>query len=216
MSAVDGLIIDEPYVSDILRGTKTWEMRSRTTHKRGRIALIRKGSGQIVGYADLIDVLQPLTSSNYSDFFEKHRVPEAVWKRGGFKWFTPWVLGNIEKLVNPIPYQHKSGAVTWVRLNVGQDEVDLVPATSDTLKIDVAINDSLSSPMDISAWRALVALSMAIFCAISAIVVVISVPLAVIGGIFNAKVFFTFLVGGGLCGGLAGLFDPSLEFQPSR
>ncbi|MBD8246954.1 ASCH domain-containing protein [Xanthomonas campestris] len=40
-----GLVIDEPWISLILSGQKTWEMRSRATSIRGRIALIKKGSG---------------------------------------------------------------------------------------------------------------------------------------------------------------------------
>jgi hypothetical protein len=39
-----GLVIDEPWISLIISGEKTWEMRSRNTVVRGRIALIRKGS----------------------------------------------------------------------------------------------------------------------------------------------------------------------------
>jgi hypothetical protein len=48
---VKGLVIDEPWVSLITAGKKTWEMRSRNTLVRGRIALIRKGSKTIVGVA---------------------------------------------------------------------------------------------------------------------------------------------------------------------
>lgn len=48
---MDALVIAEPWIGLILDGSKTWEMRSRATRKRGRIALIRKGSGQVVGVA---------------------------------------------------------------------------------------------------------------------------------------------------------------------
>ena len=41
---VKGLIIADPWIGYIISGTKTWEMRSRNTTIRGRIALIRKGS----------------------------------------------------------------------------------------------------------------------------------------------------------------------------
>ena len=50
-----GLIIDEPWISMILRGSKTWEMRKTITKIRGPIALIRKGSKQVVGTADLVE-----------------------------------------------------------------------------------------------------------------------------------------------------------------
>jgi ASCH domain-containing protein len=49
-----GLIIDEPWISLILQGEKIWEMRKTACHHRGRIALIRKGSGQVVGIAALL------------------------------------------------------------------------------------------------------------------------------------------------------------------
>jgi hypothetical protein len=49
---VKGLIIDEPWIGYIISGTKTWEMRSRNTVRRGRIALIQKGSKMVIGVAD--------------------------------------------------------------------------------------------------------------------------------------------------------------------
>jgi hypothetical protein len=39
-----GLIIREPWISLILSGKKTWEMRSKSCPQRGVIALILKGS----------------------------------------------------------------------------------------------------------------------------------------------------------------------------
>src|SRR5438876_7688725 len=52
---VKALIIDEPWISMIVSGQKTWEMRSRNTQVRGRIGLIRKGSKTVIGLADLVD-----------------------------------------------------------------------------------------------------------------------------------------------------------------
>ena len=42
-----GLIVDTPWIDDILKNLKPWEMRRGATDKRGPIALIRKGSKQI-------------------------------------------------------------------------------------------------------------------------------------------------------------------------
>jgi hypothetical protein len=39
-----GLIIRSSWVEMILAGKKTWEIRGRYTHVRGKIALIRAGS----------------------------------------------------------------------------------------------------------------------------------------------------------------------------
>jgi hypothetical protein len=54
-----GLIIDMPWIELILEGRKDWEMRTRATRPRGRIALIPKGSGAIYGLATLIEVKGP-------------------------------------------------------------------------------------------------------------------------------------------------------------
>lgn len=108
-----GLVIDEPWVSKIISGEKIWEMRSTGTAKRERIALIKKGSGTIVGIATVKDVLGPFSDSEISTTFAKHRVPfELIGK-----WRYAWVLDNVRSVATPVPYVHKSGAVTWVTLN---------------------------------------------------------------------------------------------------
>ena len=43
MTILSGLVIDEPWVSMITSGEKTWEMRPGNTPVRERIALVRKG-----------------------------------------------------------------------------------------------------------------------------------------------------------------------------
>ncbi len=53
MTVSKGLIIDSPHIERILSGAKTWEMRSSKTAQRGRIALIRKGSGLVVGTVEV-------------------------------------------------------------------------------------------------------------------------------------------------------------------
>lgn len=108
-----GLIIDEPWIEKILNGSKTWEMRSTKTSIRGPIALIKKGSGTIVGIANLHNCVTcdpeklPMGGayhgipSNMSYVFEK--------------WHIAWQLKDVER-VDPIPYEHKQGAVIWVKL----------------------------------------------------------------------------------------------------
>jgi hypothetical protein len=56
-----GLLIRDPYVSWILDGRKTWEIRGAATAIRGRIALIKAGSGTVVGTCELVDVIGPIT-----------------------------------------------------------------------------------------------------------------------------------------------------------
>ncbi|MEH2560154.1 hypothetical protein V1286_007683 [Bradyrhizobium algeriense] len=125
-----GLIIDEPWISLILAGEKIWEMRKTACHHRGRIALIRKGSGQVVGIANVVGSLAPLSSPlAYADAEPKHRIPpdrqDQAFVDG---WRTPWVLVNARPLTSPVPYKHPFGAVIWVNLDV--DVVGAVEAKS--------------------------------------------------------------------------------------
>src|SRR5438552_15192109 len=70
-----GLIIREPWISLILSRKKTWELRSRDTRVRGRIALIQKGSGTVVGVAELVGTLPKLSRSKLISNVKKHRNP---------------------------------------------------------------------------------------------------------------------------------------------
>jgi hypothetical protein len=54
-----GLIIRAPYVDWIVDGKKTWEIRGSATKVRGPLALIKGGSGTIVGTCTLSDVIAP-------------------------------------------------------------------------------------------------------------------------------------------------------------
>lgn len=123
-----GLIIDEPWIGLILSGKKTWEMRKTACHNRGRIALIRKGSGQVVGTADIIDSLPALNSaSEYAKAEPQHRIPLSRQPEAyADGWRTPWVLQNIRELAEPVSYKHPNGAVIWV--NLEDDVMDAVTA----------------------------------------------------------------------------------------
>jgi hypothetical protein len=116
--APSGLIIDEPWISMILNGEKTWEMRTTSTRKRGRIALIRKGSGQVVGTANLVESLGPLTRQQTLDSVDRHGVPADVIRTGSVdSWVYPWVLADVARLDPPVAYDHPPGAVIWVTLD---------------------------------------------------------------------------------------------------
>ena len=116
------LIIDTPWIDLILSGQKVWEMRSRVCSIRGRIGLIRKGSKQIFGFADLVDSLGPFTEHELRQRRDKHaitedRLPDDEWVAN---WNHAWVLENVEILAEPVGYNHPNGAVTWV--NIGEQE----------------------------------------------------------------------------------------------
>ncbi|ATQ67457.1 MULTISPECIES: ASCH domain-containing protein [Methylosinus] len=128
-----GLIVDEPWIGAILSGRKSWEMRSSRTTHRGRFALIRKGSGLVVGLADLIGCEPAIVSLEaYAAAEARHCIP-AERQKAAFegRWRIPWVLADVVSLARPVPYVHPRGAVTWVVL------ADDVAAT---------IADALSAP----------------------------------------------------------------------
>src|SRR5262249_9050094 len=56
-----GLVIRKEPLDKILAGTKTWEIRGKSTTLRGRIALIESKSGHVVGTCEVVDVVGPLT-----------------------------------------------------------------------------------------------------------------------------------------------------------
>jgi hypothetical protein len=119
MSSMKALIIDEPWIGLILRGQKTWEMRKTGCRHRGPIALIRKGSGQVIGTAEIIDSRPPLTGArSYTAAEPFHRVPRERQRQAFAQgWRTPWVLAKARPLAKPVPYRHPKGAMIWVNLD---------------------------------------------------------------------------------------------------
>lgn len=119
MVTVDkGLIIADPWVGYILEGRKTWEMRSRSTSIRGWFGLVRKGTGAVWGVARLVDCGMPLSPEEMIANHSRHLIPDSMIRSGEVaKWNTPWILADVRKLATPVPYAHKSGAVTWVALD---------------------------------------------------------------------------------------------------
>lgn len=112
-----GLVIDLPWIEKILRGEKAWEMRSTSVKRRGSFALIQKGTGCVVGVANLVDVKGPFTNDELQDHEHIHQVPPAMYRAPDYKWRIAWVLADVTRLKEPVPYKHKSGAVTWVELD---------------------------------------------------------------------------------------------------
>lgn len=113
-----GLIIASPWIEKILSGEKTWEIRGTNTGIRERIALIRKGSGLIVGTAILVESVGPLSFDDLRDSVDRHRVPRDQLRAvlGRYKRPHGWVFRNVTPLRPPVPYAHPSGAVKWVTL----------------------------------------------------------------------------------------------------
>ena len=112
------LIISEPWLGLILSGKKIWEMRKTACHHRGQIALIRKGSGQVVGTARISGSLRPLDNlDSYCAAEPTHCIPlDRQAQAFGNGWRTPWVIENAHPLTRPVRYAHSPGAVIWVNL----------------------------------------------------------------------------------------------------
>jgi hypothetical protein len=146
--ALKGLVIDQPWIGKILNGEKTWEMRSRGTAVRGPVALIEKGTGTVVGLASIVDSLPALAPGQMQSHFARHRIPEAMVRQEGFRWFTPWVLADVRRLQTPVSYQHPRGAVTWVNLSPA-DEAAVLRAAGPP---HAAHGQSAPKPAVPSAW----------------------------------------------------------------
>jgi len=91
MKTLSAIPIRTPYIEQILSGDKTEEYRTKNTKKRELIALIKAGSGLVVGTA----------------------VISAVHEENGY---YAWELTDVVKFKKPVPYTHPPGAVTWVTL----------------------------------------------------------------------------------------------------
>lgn len=111
------LIIRSRWLDLILSGHKTWEMRSRHTTIRGRIGLVRAGSGQVVATAELVDCLPPLDAQQMRQTEAMHGIPDVLIDTVvADGWTMPWVLRDIRVLAIPQPYVHRLGAVVWVEV----------------------------------------------------------------------------------------------------
>lgn len=118
-----GLIIDTPAIDRILSGKKTWEMRSSHTKVRGVIALIRKGSGTVVGTIELVDSRGPFTPAEMLQNQQYHQITtDRLADPKVAKWNHAWVLKDVKALNKPVPYRHPSGAVKWVTLDASTSQ----------------------------------------------------------------------------------------------
>jgi len=114
-----GLMSKSPHVENILAGKKTWDIRGSNTKIRGEIALIKSGSGTVVGTCEVVDVIGPLEFSELEPNIDKHCVSEDQLERvfGKYKKLYAWVLGNAVALPSPVDYSHPNGAIIWVNLD---------------------------------------------------------------------------------------------------
>lgn len=113
-----GLMVRDPYASQILDGEKVWEIRGRATQVRGPVVIVKSGTGRAFGVVNLVRVLGPL---DRDDLIEAHELPlserEEVARDGmPYPKTYAYVFSSPKWFERPISYRHPSGAVTWVRL----------------------------------------------------------------------------------------------------
>lgn len=106
-----GLIIREPWCSKILNKEKTWEIRGSRTEKRGRIHIIKSGSGLIVGECTLTDCIQT-PAEQFFNQEDKHCIPTGT--PIPYRKIYAWILEDAVRYKYPISYKHPQGAVIWV------------------------------------------------------------------------------------------------------
>lgn len=135
------LVVDEPWISLILAGEKTWEMRSTHTNVRGRIALIRKGSGTVVGLADVTDSIGPFDEIAWRAHHARHRIPVEQYPETA-RWNIAWQLENVRPLAKPVPYTHPNGAVIWI--NLSEQEAASLQAAA--VQVQVPVPQAIEVP----------------------------------------------------------------------
>ncbi|TGB02913.1 ASCH domain-containing protein [Halobacillus salinus] len=110
-----GLLIKSPWIDLILNARKTWEIRGSNTKKRGKIALIKSGSGMVFGEVNIKDSKE-LSLEEYQVSREFHGIDSEYSSELPYKKTYAWVLEEPKLYEEPIPYKHPMGAVIWVDL----------------------------------------------------------------------------------------------------
>jgi hypothetical protein len=114
--SMKGLIIKEPWIDLILDGKKPWEIRGSNTKIRGKICLIKSGSGLIVGECEIVNS-KLVSHESLIQNQDKHCIDIKHWSQIPYRKPHAWVMQNPVRYKEPIPYKHPQGAVIWVNLD---------------------------------------------------------------------------------------------------
>jgi hypothetical protein len=112
-----GLVVAPPWARLIVQGDKTWELRKQSVSLRGEFAVIAKGTGTIIGTAELVECRGPLSLRELMDHRalaceSTQEIADDV--KNGYVY--AWVLANAREFDPPVSYRHPNGAVVWVKL----------------------------------------------------------------------------------------------------
>ena len=110
------LIIQEPWISLILDGKKTFEIRGRfCTKQKERIYLALSGGGGIIlGSAMFVRCHGPFSRDEYADASGRHCVAGSALPYGLSTY--AWELASPVRFNTPVPYHHKHGVVVWAKM----------------------------------------------------------------------------------------------------
>ena len=114
-----GLMVRDPFATQLLNGEKVWEIRGRPTQIRGPVVIVKSGTGHAYGTANLVRVLGPLEVEDLIDAKELPESERAEIITVGLPYAKTYayVFSDPKWFEKPLPYNHPSGAVTWVRLS---------------------------------------------------------------------------------------------------
>jgi hypothetical protein len=110
------LIMEHAHLQKIISGEHTWELRTTKFKKSGYIGLVEKGSKQICAYAKIAGYHGPLSKEELKASKSKHGVLAKDFNAKDFKRPNAIELCNVVELPDPITYEHKPGAVIWVKV----------------------------------------------------------------------------------------------------
>lgn len=119
------LIIKPEPMKKILDGSKCWEIRRGKCHIRGMIGLIESGSGAVVGVAEMVGCVGPLSREMRVKNARKMGVSREVAMERWPRDLYAWVLQNRSRLRKAVPYKHPSGAIRWVPLSPSVEKATL-------------------------------------------------------------------------------------------
>ncbi len=113
-----GLNIMEPYLSYILDGSKSWEIRSEHTTRQGLICVVN--SGKVYGTVCLKECVE-VNVKDLKDNQQLHQLDDD-WMTRCSKWakIYAWVLTAPQRLENPRRFAWKLGCVTWWKIEFPQ------------------------------------------------------------------------------------------------
>lgn len=122
------LIMEEDHLHKMITGDHKWELRTTKFKKSGYIGLVKKGSKQVCAYAKIAGYHGPLSKDELKKHKSKHGVLAKEYNAKDFKRVNAIELADVHELSPPIAYEHKPGAVIWVKIGEQDDVVEALRA----------------------------------------------------------------------------------------